>query len=254
MLPGAITHHVDVAQLCVALFFLFFAGLVYHLRREDKREGFPMQDVLPGRDLGWPLPPKTKIFPLMDGTFSANPLHRPDEPPPAAAPANRLANPPLVPVGNPLLARLGPGAVGWKRSEPLLTRDNQPQVQPLRVAHEWAVADGDADPRGMTVVGADRVAAGVVVDLWVDRSVKILRYLETRLADGGGHVMVPFYFTDVRRKDGEVRVRALLGAQFADIPRLSQSDIITGREEDEVNAYFAAGYMFARPNRKEPLL
>ena len=39
---GAITGYIDVAQLTLYAFWLFFAGLIYYLHREDKREGYPL--------------------------------------------------------------------------------------------------------------------------------------------------------------------------------------------------------------------
>jgi hypothetical protein len=42
MQTGAITTHIDVAQIVLYAFFLFFTGLVIHLLRESKREGFPL--------------------------------------------------------------------------------------------------------------------------------------------------------------------------------------------------------------------
>ena len=38
MPKGAITGYIDVAQLALYAFFLFFGWLVFYLRREDKRE------------------------------------------------------------------------------------------------------------------------------------------------------------------------------------------------------------------------
>ena len=39
---GAITQYVDVAQIVLYLFWIFFAGLIYYLIREGHREGYPM--------------------------------------------------------------------------------------------------------------------------------------------------------------------------------------------------------------------
>ncbi len=39
---GAITGYIDVAQMALYAFWLFFAGLIYYLHREDKREGYPL--------------------------------------------------------------------------------------------------------------------------------------------------------------------------------------------------------------------
>ena len=45
MNPGAITASIDVAQVTLYLFWLFFAGLLIYLRREDKREGYPLEEA-----------------------------------------------------------------------------------------------------------------------------------------------------------------------------------------------------------------
>jgi len=37
------TEYFDFAQVAVYLFWFFFAGLIYYLRREDKREGYPLE-------------------------------------------------------------------------------------------------------------------------------------------------------------------------------------------------------------------
>ena len=49
--------NIDVAQIAIWLFWIFFFGLVYYLRREDHREGYPMEDA-GGTKEGWPAAPK----------------------------------------------------------------------------------------------------------------------------------------------------------------------------------------------------
>lgn len=57
---------IDVAQIVLYAFWLFFVGLVYYLRREDKREGYPL--VSPrGPVKGWPSPPGPKVFVPREG-------------------------------------------------------------------------------------------------------------------------------------------------------------------------------------------
>lgn len=57
------SEYIDVAQIAIWLFWVFFFGLVYYLRREDKREGYPLEDEAPGVvRQGWPpMPPKKEI-------------------------------------------------------------------------------------------------------------------------------------------------------------------------------------------------
>ena len=41
--------YVDVAELALYSFFGFFLALVFYLRREDRREGYPLEDDISGR-------------------------------------------------------------------------------------------------------------------------------------------------------------------------------------------------------------
>ena len=43
MIRGAIGN-LDVAQIVLYAFCVFFAGLIFYLRREDRREGYPLED------------------------------------------------------------------------------------------------------------------------------------------------------------------------------------------------------------------
>lgn len=52
------SRYVDVAQLAIWGFWVFFFGLVYYLRREDHREGYPLEDDGGTRRNGWPFAPK----------------------------------------------------------------------------------------------------------------------------------------------------------------------------------------------------
>ena len=40
---GAITEYMDLAQLALYVFWIFFFSLVIYLHREGKREGWPLQ-------------------------------------------------------------------------------------------------------------------------------------------------------------------------------------------------------------------
>lgn len=65
---GAITGYVDLAQILLYAFWLFFAGLIYYLVREGHREGYPMESDSMGTATikGWPIP-EPKTFKLADG-------------------------------------------------------------------------------------------------------------------------------------------------------------------------------------------
>jgi photosynthetic reaction center H subunit len=245
----AFTHQLDAVQLLVAGFFLFFAGLVYYLRREDKREGYPLLDITPQRGVieGFPPTPPPKTYSLLEGGTTQMP-HEFVETVVSAQRLQRFPGAALVPVGDPMLAELGPGSYPQRKDEPMMS-SGEPQTQPFRTAVHWKVSKHDPDPRGMRVFDGRSVAVGTVCDLWVDRGVKILRYIEVELDAvpfGGRRVLVPIYYTAINAKHRSVRVRALLAHHFGDIPATAHPDVITAREEDRISAYFSNGLMFSR--------
>jgi photosynthetic reaction center H subunit len=54
-------HYFDAAQIALYGFWLFFFGLIVYLRREDKREGYPLESPQGPRE-GWPRVPEQKHF------------------------------------------------------------------------------------------------------------------------------------------------------------------------------------------------
>ena len=66
---GEITGYIDVAQVTLYAFWLFFAGLVFYLRREDRREGYPLENEAAGRLKAYDpvLIPTPKAFRLSSG-------------------------------------------------------------------------------------------------------------------------------------------------------------------------------------------
>ena len=68
-----LTPGIDVAMLVFYAFVLFFVCLVFYLRREDRREGYPLEDDVTGRKeplggLFFTAQPKTFILPHGHGT------------------------------------------------------------------------------------------------------------------------------------------------------------------------------------------
>lgn len=252
---GSITYHIDFAQIAITLFFIGFLGLVWFLRRLDKREGYPMKaspfDQQPM--LGFPRPPKPETYLLNEGGETSAPHYYP-QPESDVRPLYPFAGTPLIPVGNPLLTALGPGAWVMRRDEPMLTEKGELMLQPLRNLPEWSVEKGEADPRGMAVFDLRWVEIGVVRDIWVDQSIKIMRLLEIELRPGlaSGHVLVPVFHTDIKERAREIRVTALQAHQFADIPMPAAPGRITAREDDRLNAYFAAGRFYRDAPSSEP--
>ncbi len=255
MESGYITGYIDVAQLVLYAFWIFFAGLIIYLRREDKREGYPLESDAQRsvRVQGFPGVPKPKFFRLPDGGVRQAP--RQEEPEAVRAePAADWPGAPLQPIGDAMAAAVGPGAHAQRDDEPDLTHEGEPKIVPLRVAEEFSIERRDPDPRGMTVVGADGAVAGTVVDAWVDRSEPILRYLEVEVRADGQRALIPMGFARILPRGREVRVPAILGSQFAGIPKLESPDRVTRLEEDRITAYFAGGTLYATESRQEPLV
>jgi photosynthetic reaction center H subunit len=79
----------------------------------------------------------------------------------------------------------------------------------------------------------------------------LFRYLELETA-GGRRVLLPMNFARVQQR--AIRVKSILGAQFADVPATRHAEQVTLLEEEKVMAYYGAGTLYATPSRQEPLL
>lgn len=255
-MTGALTEYIDVAQVTLYAFWAFFAGLVYYLHRENKREGYPLESERSPyvRVEGFPATPEYKWYLHRDGTRYRVP--RSDVARDiAAVPSAPFPGAPLEPTGNPMLDGVGPAAWAQRRDEPETALDGGPRLTPTRTNPEFSVSPEDTDPRGLPVVGADGRVGGTVVDIWVDRSEALLRYLEveTPLAAGGTRrVLLPANFAVMRKND--VRVRSIRADQFAQVPGTKSPDQVTLLEEDVIMGYYGGGTLYAMPDRKEPLL
>lgn len=274
---GAITSYIDVAQLVLYAFWIFFIGLIFYLRREDKREGYPLdagndhpyeRERLKGF---WPIP-AAKKFTLSNGTVIDT--GRPDTRSVAALPVAKFQGAPLQPTGNAMLDAVGSAAYAERADVVDHTVEGAPKIVPLRVATDFSIAAGDPDPRGMEVVGAHGFAAGVVKDVWVDRSECLIRYLEVEVNTSNGvrNVLCPMPLAKIvpartaAPSDGpvtqrvvtgrqrRVQVQSILARQFADVPAHKNPDQVTLLEEDKISAYYGGGHRYADPSRMEPLL
>jgi photosynthetic reaction center H subunit len=152
-----------------------------------------------------------------------------------------------------MLAGVGPGAYAHRAHRPDAMLDGTPRIVPLRLAPAYSIDAKDISPVGRTVLGADRLPAGVVTEVWVDRMEFVVRYLEVETA-GPRKVLVPMTMATVGRFGGPIKVDAILGGQFAAAPGLESPDQITLYEEERICGYFGAGYLYATPARTEPLL
>lgn len=253
---GAITNYIDVAQLVLYVFWFFFFALIFYIRTEDKREGYPVQSQRMGRTKmmeGFPPLPKPKQFKMPHtGTIVEKPS--PDRPAYKlnAKPIADFPGAPLTPTGNPMLAGVGPGSYAVRAEEPDLTDTGKPRIRPMRVAKHFSIAKGDPDPRGWPVIGCDGQQGGVCKEIWVDTAEPCVRYFE--IDAGGKRMLAPTPLCNVRTKKGVIEVDSITGAQFKDAPTLKSYDQITLAEEDKVVAYLGAGKLYATPDRVEPYL
>jgi photosynthetic reaction center H subunit len=254
METGAITQYVDVAQIVLYIFWAFFAGLIYYLLRENHREGYPMDN---GRENGpkmegWPSVPEPKVYKLANGHEALSPDHNRPDGVYKGQPMHPWLGAPLEPVGDPLLAGLGPGAWANRADVPEMTHENEVKIVPLRVAKDHGVAPQDTDSRGQNVYGADDQIAGVVRDFWVDRSEMIFRYIEITVKGTDKHVLIPINFARIH--EDAIDVHALMSHQFANVPATKSPDQVTMLEEEKIMGYYGAGLLYAEPNRQEPLV
>lgn len=254
MKTGAVTGYIDVAQLALYAFWIFFAGLIVYLRREDKREGYPLESDRSEhvRVQGFPAIPSPKTFKLAGGHDVHVPRPERDTRTILARPTAGFPGAPLQPTGNPMLDAVGPCAYALREDQPERLLDGTAMIVPLRIAPSFSVSLEDADPRGMEVFGADRELGGTVADIWVDRAEPQIRYLE--VATGARRVLLPMNFVKIHRETRRITVKSILGAQFATVPSLANPDQVTLLEEDQIMAYYGGGHLYATPARAEPFL
>ncbi len=254
-----LTAGIDVALLVFDAFVLFFIGLVVYLRREDRREGYPLEDETTGRvdSVGGVLHTaavKRFLLPFGHGVVTA-PVPRTEGREPvdiAARRTDRFPGAPYAPTGNPLADGVGPASWANRAKRPDLDMEGHPRIVPLNTATGYGVAREDSDLAGWPVLGADGAVAGHVRTLWIDKADRLVRYIQ--LDSEGGPLLAPMMMASVQRSRRRVVIDALNAAQFAGVPRLEADDQITLYEEERVAAYFGGGYLYANRDRQEPFL
>lgn len=249
-----LTESIDVAQVVLYVFWVFFFGLILWIRREDRREGYPLESGTTGGLLGInPLlipTPKTYILPNGAGTVQSPNFERDRR---EVLATGTVA---LTPTGDPMLSGVGPAAFAMRHDKPELTREGHDLIVPMRVAADFKVNAGP-DPRGWNVVAADGKVAGTVKDVWVDRADVLVRYLEVELGEasgGTGSRLVPITMLRLLSEPKKVEVVSVLASQFGNVPSLKEPDRVTVLEEEKVGAYYAGGRLYAEPKRLGPVL
>ena len=252
-----ITGYIDVAQVLLYVFWAFFAGLVFYLVREGKREGYPV--VYDGEQnrpyTNFPPIPQPKKFLLHDGPTVEAPTAPNERDNLNLEPSAKWQGAPFIPTGDPMLDGVGPGSYALRKDVPDRLPDGEIKIVPLRDAASFSISPRDPDPRGMDVIGADDRIAGKISDVWVDRGEFIIRYLEVAVEDNPAkRVLLPIMFAEISGSQNEVRVNAILASQFANVPTVATPNQVTFLEEDRICAYYGAGTLYAWEGRGDPLL
>lgn len=247
MEPYDTSTGVDGAMAALFIFAVFFFWLVFfHLRPQDKREGYPT--VRP--DGSVPFFKGEGVFPMpWKKTF-----HRPHGQPPVTTPRAepRAGDRPAVMArndGRPLRPKEdglleGIGAAAWAEREDAadLNIEGKPKLASLETEREYSILEGCPDPRGWPVLGCDGERAGTVRDIWFNRAEFFPRYLEVEAP--GGDYLLPIFFAVVHTGRNRVEVRDIPARRVAQAPFRRHEDRITLLEEDRLNAFFAGGLRY----------
>jgi photosynthetic reaction center H subunit len=238
----------DLARISLWMFWLFFAGLIYWIQKENQREGYPLEndDGTPAGSLFATPEPKTFNLPHGRGTYLA-PNTVPERGDLALARTNGSGGFPFEPTGDAMIDGVGPASWATRRDEPELDGHGHPKLLPMSAVPGFSVAAG-RDPRGMVVVANDRTNPGTVTDLWVDVPEQMVRYLEVTLTDGSRRLL-PMTLARITR-DG-VKVGSISGARFADVPLQAQPGVVTKLEEDKISGFYAGGYLYDQERKAQ---
>ncbi len=262
---GAITSNIDLAQVLIWAFWVFFFGLVFYLQRESRREGYPLETEdgrkeNHGQFMGEPKAFKASFGPdefLYSGTGERRDI-------PMSRSTGWLGDP-YTPDGDPMELGVGAASYAMRHDIPEEDHHGNAKIRPMSKT-EFEVGTIDDDPRGMTVYGHDGVAAGTCSDIWVDTAEHCIRYLEVDLGEGG-KVLAPYTMTDIQGPKGilylllgvpvknqGIFVNSLKGEHFAKVPRTKAEDTVTMLEEDKIMGYYGGGTLHSDPSRATPFL
>jgi len=253
-MTAAFFGEVDLASVTLWLFYIFFAGLVIWIQRENMREGYPLEDDEGNASSNpsmWPLP-EDKTFKLPHGRGevtvpSGQTPERADIALKRVGPGNGY---PLEPTGDPMLDGVGPASWAPRRDAPELDGHGHPKIVPMSATEHFRVAAG-RDPRGLPVMSGDGEIVGKITDMWIDEPEQLIRYLEMEIDSkwGSGTRLMPITFAKIG--SNSVDVLALYAKHFATIPTIASPRQVTLLEEDKISGYYGGGKLYAG-DRQEP--
>lgn len=240
----------DLARISLWLFWLFFAGLIIWIQRENQREGYPLEndDGSPAGSL-WSTPDaKTFTLPGGRGTVQA-PGPSNERKNLALARTNAGGGFPFEPTGDAMVDGVGPASWVARQDEPELDGHGHAKIRAMSKVGGFSVAAG-RNPMGMKVIANDRVVPGKISDLWVDVPEQLVRYLEVTLTDGSKR-LIPMPLARIT-SDG-VKVGSISGSRFADVPKTAKADTVTKLEEDKISAFYAGGTLYDQDKKGSQL-
>jgi photosynthetic reaction center H subunit len=252
-----IMGRIDLAAVAIWGFWLFFAGLIYYIQRENMREGYPLENddgSVASNQGPFPVPEdKTFILPHGRGEVTVPSGQRPDRQNLPLRQTSMSNGYPFEPTGDPMIDGVGPASWANRRDVPELDGHGHPKIVPMSKNDAFQHAAGN-DPRGMQVIAGDGEMVGTVTDMWIDAPEQLVRYLEISLDPkwGEGTRLVPM--TMARIWTGQCKISSIYGKHFAAVPQLASSTQITLLEEEKVSAYYGGGHLYADEKRLEPQL
>lgn len=246
---------IDWAAVAIWGFWLFFAGLVIYIQRENMREGYPLEDddgESAANQGPYPVPgDKTFILRGGHGTLTV-PSGQKAERPEIKDIMQRTSGSqgfPFEPTGNPMTQGVGPASWQNRADRPEPDAHGHPKIVPISSRDDHMISAG-IDPTGMPVVSGDRYKVGTVVDMWADVPEALIRYLEVELDSGAGKRLIPMNMAILKRD--RVNVRSLYAEHFDDVPTTKSATQITMLEEEKIMAYYAGGTLYAGQSRSQP--
>lgn len=244
-----IIGNIDLAQVALYAFWLFFAGLIYYLQTENMREGYPLEDEdgKPAAGPGLFPIPRPKIFKLPHGRGEMTVPNPAPERPLAMRRTSAANGFPLEPTGDPMVDGVGPASWASRRDIPELDGKGHPKIVPLSAAASFHVSAG-RDPRGMPVQAGDLSIVGRVSDMWLDEPEQLVRYLEVELEGDGGKRLIPLPLARIRKD--RVFVNSIFGKHFPGVPTTKSRNQVTMLEEEKICAYYAGGTLYASEERQ----
>jgi photosynthetic reaction center H subunit len=118
----------------------------------------------------------------------------------------------------------------------------------MRIEKSFKILPSDTDPRGLEVFGLEGKVGGTCVDVWVDRSEHIIRYIEIKTLTGNS-VLAPFNLSVIKKN--AIFINSIMSSQFEDVPGLKNANTISLLEEEKIMGYYGAGTLMAFPRRRE---